>query len=94
MPRPKSLEGVEHLHIRLRPAEVVRLRLYLHSDVEGKAPVGALRDFVSARLREFFSGEQVPLGGGHVMSGTPEAAARLRAILAEHTLNEPDLEED
>lgn len=61
MARPKAVTPNEHLHITLKAEVKQRLDLMLYSEVEGRIPKGAHKEFVEARINEWFDWKNTPL---------------------------------
>lgn len=71
-----------------------RLDLELHSDLEGRVPLGRYSRFVEERLREYFNWEQLDLGAyglpaGYFIKGPKDMIAALRLHLAKAKPPEP-----
>lgn len=54
MPPKAALVPNEHLHIRIEPTLKQRMDLILFSESQQRIPKGAHKDFVEARIREWF----------------------------------------
>jgi hypothetical protein len=86
MPRKPAPIPPYKLKVSLPQDLMGRLTLDLWSDVEGRAPLGAYSEFVTARLREYYSRERLDLAtiipglqpGVHVVTGDKESVAILR----------------
>lgn len=91
--RPKSIEGSEPLNLHLPSAIRARLDLLLYSELEGKVPRGAYREFFSARINEFFETRAVDLSS---LVGLPPGTIQCRmrhgdlARLAPYLSKEPE----
>ena len=82
MPRPRN--DVVHIHVTLPRALGERLLDYLHSDLEGKVPYGAVQSFFTARTSEFFGFRSLDLAQWlngmpmqNVVQGSPETLSHL-----------------
>lgn len=86
MPKQAALVPNEHLHIRIEPSLKQRVDLLLFSSTEGRIPKGAHKEFVEARLREWFDYTKISLTAygfpeGFFVSGPPEMIDALRKRL-------------
>lgn len=88
MGRPKNALESDALLVRLPAEEAAMLRMHLYSDLEGRIPRGAFRDFFAARIREFFKAETLDLSPyfglppcSALVRCAPETAALIRTTL-------------
>lgn len=75
MGRVKNAIASDALLVRLPAEEAAMLRLHLHSELEGRIPRGAFRDFFAARIREYFKAETLDLSP---YLGLPPCSALVR----------------
>ncbi len=76
MPKPAAIVPNRHIHTTIPPDLAVRMELYLYSEVEGRAPKGAIQQFLIQRIREFFDLKSLDLSpflgsqpGEHLVQG-------------------------
>lgn len=89
MSRQRSLNPTKTLNVAMPGALYDQLDALLYSELEQRVPYGAYRDFITTRLREYFTQTHLDLApylgnraGVWVVSGTPEAIAELKRRLA------------
>lgn len=78
----------QQLNVALSLPAYTQLSAHLFSTLENRVPHGAYSRFISERLREYFSSQQLDLApfingdpGAFVVSGTPEAIKVLENAL-------------
>lgn len=86
MAKQKAVNPNHLLKAWISPELKGRLYLHLHSDLEGRIPLGKISEFVSERTREFFEWESLDLslhGGpqGYFVRGPKDMIEFLRQEL-------------
>lgn len=90
MPRRPEIDKPVPLYLMLPTSWRARLDLHLFSELEGRVPHGAYRNFFVARLIEFFATKELDLApyipgvlpGSMTVRGTPEAIEKLKRRLS------------
>lgn len=88
MPRPRNQDAPVPLSTQLPTSIYSRLVLHLHSPLQGRVPVGAFADFLTARAREYFEWRQLDLAPfglpqGYFVRGPKEMVEKLEQRLKE-----------
>ena len=86
MPRPRAAIPTVLIKAKVSPELKGRMALELVSEVEGRIPQGKISEFVSERLREYFSWKRLDLGAygfpaGFFVAGPKEMIDLLRTAL-------------
>ena len=88
MPRKPNIIPSSIVNVALPLPERTKLDFFLHSEVEGRVPLGAYKEFFSARIREFFDSKNLDLSpylgttpGTAIVRGAPEVIEMLKAKL-------------
>lgn len=88
MPAPRNAIPTIKLTTGLPEDLLDRMTLHLFSEIEGRVPKGAFKEFLSSRIREFFFNRTLDLApytngepGAFTISGSPDAIARLEKLL-------------
>lgn len=88
MPAPRNAIPTIPLTTGLPEDLMDRLNLHLFSEVEGRVPKGAYKDFFAQRVREFFGTTELDLApytngmpGTHRLRAEPEVVAQLEQLL-------------
>lgn len=88
MPRTKAVESNTLLKAWVSPELKGKLYLHLTSAVEGRIPLGKISEFVSERLREYFSWKTLDLSAfgkpGFFVKGPPAMVDELQRMLADY----------
>lgn len=92
--RPPSIERTEVVRFTTSEKVAARLRLHLHSEVEGRVPYGRTGEFFEAILHRIWSEAELDLApylgtqpGESVVRASPSTIERLRFLL--ESSNEP-----
>lgn len=88
MPAPRNAIPTIPLTTGLPEDLMDRLNLHLFSEVEGRVPKGAYKDFFAQRIREFFAQKELDLApytngmaGTHTLRAEPEVIEQLEQLL-------------
>jgi hypothetical protein len=60
MPKNPDIIRPVSLHTTIPEDVWIKMTLYLYSDIEGRVPKGAYREFLTGLIREFFDGKENP----------------------------------
>lgn len=84
MGKPQNIIPTKKLTTALPLDAYTMLSVFLFSEAEGRVPQGAYANFLSARIKEYFTSRQLDLAplvgtppGAFFVSGTPEAIEQL-----------------
>ena len=84
MARPRSIEPLEYVRVRLDPQTKLKVDLWLNSDVEGRVPYGAYKGFFTLLIQRFFGEKDLDLApflgsepGAYIIRGSSFALAQL-----------------
>jgi hypothetical protein len=69
MPKAPATVPSLHLHIKLEAEYKTQLETYLWSDLEGRVPKGAYKEWIEARIRDFFGGGVLEVAPGEYVRG-------------------------
>lgn len=58
MPRPTPVDPPQRLEVQIPLSVLARVKLELHSDLEGKVPFGQMSGLVSRLLRDWLEAER------------------------------------
>ena len=81
MPKAPAIIPNGRFNLLIDPELHTRVTLHLWSEVEGKVPRGAFKDFFEARIREYFTQVPLTLPSGRRIWGDDATIGELARLL-------------